>query len=78
MSVNKNIILSMVISGAFCRTCGCDGRPWNFRLCRGQRRVHRYGLGWDCSSLIRANTAIGVVLAALLFGGLKAGAQICR
>ncbi|MBS4207560.1 ABC transporter permease [Bacillus sp. FJAT-50079] len=74
MSVNRNIILSMVISGAFAGLAGAMEGLGTF----GNAFIHSgfSGVGFDgiAVALLGANTAIGVVLAAFLFGALKVGA----
>lgn len=74
MSVNRNIILSMVISGAFAGLAGSMEGLGTF----GNAFIHSgfSGVGFDgiAVALLGANTAIGVVLAAFLFGALKVGA----
>ncbi|MBM7650067.1 simple sugar transport system permease protein [Bacillus ectoiniformans] len=74
MNVNRNIILSMVISGAFAGLGGAMQGLGTF----GNAFLHSgfSGVGFDgiAVALLGGNTALGVVLAALLFGGLKVGA----
>ncbi|WP_309087128.1 ABC transporter permease [Domibacillus indicus] len=73
MSVNRNIILSMVISGAFAGIGGSMQGLGTF----GNMFINSgfSGIGFDgiAVALLGGNTAIGVVLAALLFGALKVG-----
>lgn len=73
MSVNRNIILSMVISGAFAGIGGSMQGLGTF----GNMFINSgfSGIGFDgiAVALLGGNTAIGVVLAALLFGSLKVG-----
>ncbi|HZG71004.1 MAG TPA: ABC transporter permease [Chondromyces sp.] len=74
MNVNRNIMLSMVISGAFAGLAGAMEGLGTF----GNAFLHSgfSGVGFDgiAVALLGGNSAIGVVLAALLFGGLKVGA----
>jgi general nucleoside transport system permease protein len=74
MNVNKNIVLSMVISGAFAGLAGAMEGLGTF----GFAFLHSSfsGVGFDgiAVALLGGNTAIGVILAAILFGGLKVGA----
>ncbi|MFD9624255.1 ABC transporter permease [Peribacillus muralis] len=74
MSVNKNIILSMVISGAFAGLAGAMEGLGTFGYAAVKGGFTGMGFDGIAVALLGANTAIGVVLAALLFGGLKAGA----
>lgn len=74
MSVSKNIILSMVISGGFAGLAGAMeglGTYGNIHLMSGFTN-----LGFDgiAVALLGSNNALGVVIAALLFGSLKEGA----
>ncbi|OZI11505.1 branched-chain amino acid ABC transporter permease [Bacillaceae bacterium SAS-127] len=74
MNVNRNIVLSMVISGAFAGLGGAMEGLGTF----GTAFLHAgfSGVGFDgiAVALLGGNAAIGVVLAALLFGSLKVGA----
>lgn len=74
MSVNRNIIASMVISGAFAGLAGAMEGLGTF----GNAFIHTgfSGVGFDgiAVALLGGNSGIGVVLAAFLFGGLKVGA----
>lgn len=74
MNVQKNIILSMVVSGAFAGVAGAMeglGTYGYMSILAGFS-----GVGFDgiAVALLGANTAIGVALASFLFGGLKVGA----
>ncbi|MCM3570779.1 ABC transporter permease [Neobacillus mesonae] len=74
MSVNKNIILSMVISGAFAGLAGAMEGLGTF----GYATVNGgfTGVGFDgiAVALLGANTSLGVFFSAILFGALKVGA----
>ena len=74
MNVNRNIILSMVISGAFAGLAGAMEGLGTFGY--ASIKAGFTGVGFDgiAVALLGGNTAIGVVFAALLFGGLKVGA----
>ncbi|RKQ30416.1 ABC transporter permease [Oceanobacillus halophilus] len=74
MNVSKNIILSMVIAGAFAGLAGAMeglGTYGNISVMSGYTN-----LGFDgiAVALLGSNNAFGVVLAAILFGALKEGA----
>ncbi|WP_042223716.1 ABC transporter permease [Oceanobacillus manasiensis] len=74
MNVSRNIVLAMVISGAFAGLAGSMeglGTYGNMSVSSGFTN-----LGFDgiAVALLGANTAIGVILAAFLFGALKVGA----
>lgn len=74
MSVKSNIILSMVISGAFAGLAGAmEGLgTFGYTAIRGGFT----GVGFDgiAVALLGANGPIGIILAAILFGALKVGA----
>ncbi|MBD1379270.1 ABC transporter permease [Metabacillus arenae] len=74
MNVNRNIILSMVISGAFAGIAGAMEGLGTFEY--ASLKGGFTGIGFDgiAVALLGGNTAIGVIFAAILFGGLKVGA----
>ena len=74
MSVSKNIILSMVISGAFAGIGGAMEALGTFGYAFQHATFSGIGFDGIAVALLGANTAIGVILAAFLFGGLKVGA----
>ncbi|MGM8211696.1 ABC transporter permease [Virgibacillus sp. W0430] len=74
MNVNKNIILTMVISGAFAGLAGSMEGLGTFGNMSIQSGFTNLGFDGIAVALLGANTAIGVILAALLFGTLKVGA----
>ncbi|MFJ5622046.1 ABC transporter permease [Peribacillus loiseleuriae] len=74
MNVNRNIIMSMVISGAFAGFAGAMEGLGTFGYASIKGGFTGIGFDGIAVALLGANTAIGVVLAAFLFGGLKAGA----
>ncbi|WP_409253759.1 ABC transporter permease [Bacillus sp. SCS-153A] len=74
MNVNKNIILSMVISGAFAGLAGAMEGLGTFGYASIKGGFTGVGFDGIAVALLGGNTAIGVILAAILFGGLKIGA----
>lgn len=74
MSVKSNIILSMVISGAFAGLAGAMEGLGTFGY--ASIRGGFTGVGFDgiAVALLGGNTPIGIILAAILFGSLKVGA----
>lgn len=74
INVNRNIIYAMLISGAFAGLAGSMEGLGTFEYI-GIKGAHT-GVGFDgiAVALLGSNTAIGVVFAAFLFGGLKFGA----
>ena len=74
MSVNNNIILSMVISGGFAGLAGAMEGLGTFGYMAVKGGFTGVGFDGIAVALLGGNTAIGVVLAAILFGSLKVGA----
>ncbi|MBB4823870.1 simple sugar transport system permease protein [Sporosarcina luteola] len=75
MNVNKNIILSMVISGAFAGLGGAMEALGTFG--NMTNRGGFTGIGFDgiAVALLGANSPLGVIFGASLFGSLKYGAN---
>ncbi|EDL63980.1 ABC transporter permease [Bacillus sp. SG-1] len=74
MNVNRNIILSMVISGAFAGLAGAMEGLGTFGYASIKGGFTGVGFDGIAVALLGGNAAIGVILAAILFGGLKIGA----
>ncbi|UOR12665.1 ABC transporter permease [Halobacillus amylolyticus] len=74
MNVSKNIILAMVISGAFAGLAGAMEGLGTFGYLSVKSGFTNIGFDGIAVALLGANTALGVVLAAFLFGTLKIGA----
>ncbi|MBM7586896.1 simple sugar transport system permease protein [Bacillus pakistanensis] len=74
MNVGNNIILSMVISGAFAGLAGAMEGLGTFGYASIKGGFTGVGFDGIAVALLGGNAAIGVILAALLFGGLKIGA----
>jgi general nucleoside transport system permease protein len=74
MSVNRNIILSMVISGAFAGLGGAMEGLGTFEYASIKSAFTGVGFDGIAVALLGTNTALGVVFAAILFGILKIGA----
>jgi len=74
MNVRANIILAMVISGAFAGVAGAMEGLGTFGNI--STKAGFTGLGFDgiAVALIGGNNAFGILLSALLFGALKVGA----
>ncbi len=74
MSVNKNIILAMTISGMFAGLGGAMEALGTFQ--NASIKAGFTGIGFDgiAVALLGANTPLGVVFGASLFGSLKYGA----
>ncbi|WP_281355788.1 ABC transporter permease [Virgibacillus ihumii] len=74
MNVSKNIVLSMVISGAFAGLAGAMEGLGTYGSISVMSGFTNLGFDGIAVALLGANTAIGVVFAAILFGILKVGA----
>jgi ABC-type uncharacterized transport system permease subunit len=74
ISVPRNYFLAMAISGGFAGLAGTiDILGWQFRLATGDVQTISIGFVGIAVALLGRNTAIGVALSALLFGGLLTG-----
>ncbi|CQR47635.1 D-allose transport system permease protein AlsC [Paraliobacillus sp. PM-2] len=74
MNVKKNIILSMVISGAFAGLAGAMEGLGTFGYMPSHSAFTNLGFDGIAVALLGGNTAFGTVIAAFLFGILKIGA----
>lgn len=74
MKVDRNIILAMVYSGALAGVAGTMQGLGTFEKMSVQSGFTNIGFDGIAVALIGGNTAIGVVLGAILFGVLKVGA----
>ena len=74
ISVKTNIIKAMIISGIFAGLGGAVEVLGVFKYQAIQASLPGYGFDGIAVALIGGNTAIGVILAAILFGMLKFGA----
>ncbi|MCH6266284.1 MULTISPECIES: ABC transporter permease [Neobacillus] len=74
MNVNKNIILSMVISGAFAGLAGAMEGLGTFGYAAVKGGFTGVGFDGIAIALLGSNTALGVFFSAILFGALKVGA----
>ncbi|OZU90262.1 branched-chain amino acid ABC transporter permease [Virgibacillus indicus] len=74
MNVSKNIILSMVISGAFAGLAGAMEGLGTYGTISIMSGFTNLGFDGIAVALLGANNAFGVILAAILFGVLKEGA----
>jgi general nucleoside transport system permease protein len=74
ISVGRNFIIAMAISGLFAGLAGAvDILGWQFRLGVLDVQVSNIGFIGIAVALLGRNTAVGVALGALLFGGLLTG-----
>ncbi|MCA1030135.1 ABC transporter permease [Bacillus timonensis] len=74
MNVSRNIVLSMSISGAFAGVAGAMEGLGTFQNMTVLSSFTGTGFDGIAVALLGANSAIGIVLAAALFGGLKTAA----
>lgn len=74
MNVKRNIVLSMVIAGAFAGLAGSMEGLGTFGNMTVSGGFTNLGFDGIAVALLGANTALGIVLAAILFGALKVGA----
>src|SRR5699024_2241353 len=75
MSVKKNIILSKVISGAFAGLAGAMEAIGTFGYISKMNGFTGMGFDGIAVALLGANTPLGVVFGATLFGSLKYGSN---
>lgn len=74
MNVSRNIVTSMVISGAFAGVAGAMEGLGTFQNMTAQAFFSGVGFDGIAVALLGANNAIGIILASGLFGGLQSGA----
>jgi ABC-type uncharacterized transport system permease subunit len=74
MSVSKNIILAMSISGAFAGVAGAMEGLGTYQYMTINGGFTGQGFDGIAVALLGSNNALGIIFAALLFGGLKVGA----
>ncbi|MCF6410631.1 ABC transporter permease [Alkalihalobacillus sp. EGI L200015] len=74
INVQKNIILSMCISGGFAGVAGAMEGLGTYQYMTINAAFSGVGFDGIAVALLGANSAIGIILAAGLFGGLKIGA----
>ncbi len=73
MNVNKNIVLSFIISGAFAGVAGAMEGLGTFQYMSVNNAFTNIGFDGIAVALLGGNAALGTVLAAFLFGTLKVG-----
>lgn len=78
MRVEKNIVMSMVIAGAFAALAGAVITIGTFSFGRALPASEGYGLDGIAVALVGGNEAIGILLAGLLFGMLKAAQPLMQ
>jgi simple sugar transport system permease protein len=78
MKVERNIVLSMVIAGAFAGLAGAVLTTGTFNYGRVLPAMEGYGMDGISVALVGGNTAIGALFSALLFGMLKAAQPLMQ
>jgi simple sugar transport system permease protein len=78
MKVERNIILSMMISGAFAALGGAVITLGTFNFGRVLPSFEGYGMDGIAVALVGGNAAVGVFLSGLLFGMLKAAQPLMQ
>jgi general nucleoside transport system permease protein len=78
MKVNRNIVLSMMIAGAFAGLAGAVITTGTFSFGRALPAAEGYGFDGIAVALVGANGAGGILFAGLLFGMLKAAQPLMQ
>ena len=78
MKVNRNIVMSMVIAGAFAGLAGAVITVGTFNYGRVLQTTEGYGMDGIAVALVGGNAAVGVFLSGLLFGMLKAAQPLMQ
>lgn len=78
MKVEQNIVLSMMISGAFAGLAGAVITLGTFNFGRVLSSFEGYGMDGIAVALVGGNHAVGVLLSGLLFGMLKAAQPLMQ
>lgn len=78
MKVNRNIVSSMIIAGAFAGLAGAVITVGTFSFGRALPAAEGYGFDGIAVALVGGNTAIGVLFSGLLFGMLKAAQPLMQ
>lgn len=78
MKVNRNIVVSMMIAGAFAGLAGVVISTGTFSFGRALPSMEGYGMDGIAVALVGANEAGGILFAGLLFGMLKAAQPLMQ
>ena len=74
ISVARNFVVALAISGAFAGLAGAmDILGWEFSVATNDIQVSQIGFIGIAVALLGRGRAVGILLAALLFGGLEVG-----
>jgi simple sugar transport system permease protein len=72
--VARNYVATLALGGAFAGLAGaCDVLGWEFHIVTNDIAASQVGFIAIAVALLGRNTAIGIALSALLFGGLQVG-----
>jgi simple sugar transport system permease protein len=78
MKVERNIVMSMVIAGAFAGLAGAVITVGTFNYGRALSAMEGYGMDGIAVALVGGNAALGIFLSGLLFGMLKAAQPLMQ
>jgi general nucleoside transport system permease protein len=78
MKVERNIVMSMVIAGAFAGLAGAIITVGTFNYGRVLPTMEGYGMDGIAVALVGGNAAIGILLSGLLFGMLKSAQPLMQ
>lgn len=78
MKVNRNIVVSMMIAGAFAGLAGAVITTGTFNFGRVISSAEGYGFDGIAVALVGGNSAFGILLAGMLFGMLKAAQPLMQ
>ncbi|HSV55521.1 MAG TPA: ABC transporter permease [Magnetospirillaceae bacterium] len=78
MKVERNMVLSMMIAGAFAALAGAIMTVGTFSFGRALPAAEGYGFDGIAVALVGGNEAVGILLAGLLFGMLKAAQPLMQ
>lgn len=78
MKVNRNIVLSMMIAGAFAGLAGSVITVGTFNFGRAMSAAEGYGFDGIAVALVGGNEASGILLAGMLFGMLKSAQPLMQ
>jgi general nucleoside transport system permease protein len=72
--LSRNYVIALATSGSFaCLAGACDLLGWEFGVATNDITASQVGFIGIAVALLGRNKAIGIALAALLFGGLQVG-----
>ncbi|MCX7026674.1 MAG: ABC transporter permease [Spirochaetes bacterium] len=78
MKVNRNIVLSLMIAGAFAGLAGAVITTGTFNFGRVISSAEGYGFDGIAVALVGGNEALGILFAGMLFGALKSAQPLMQ